>query len=75
MSEQWTLRVDPSVCRCNAMCVAVAPELFTLADGLAQASVGVIDDSLLETAEGAQELCPTQAITIERLTPTLAAGQ
>jgi len=66
VTDQWLLSVDPAICRCNAVCVSVAPDLFTLHDDAAQAIISPIDDTALDSAEEAQMLCPTGAITIER---------
>jgi ferredoxin len=75
VSDQWLVSVDRAICRCNAVCAAVAPNLFTVHDDAAQAVTTPIDDTALESAEEAQMLCPTGAITIERQAPAPAAEQ
>ena len=57
--------VNLNKCQCYALCVAEAPEIFTLyADGLAEvlsASVTADDEKY---AVAAADLCPMQAIII-----------
>jgi ferredoxin len=58
------ITVDQGLCCSNSLCVAAAPEVFTLKD-VELEYVAEPDDSLRPKVEEAAELCPTEAITIE----------
>jgi ferredoxin len=60
----WELRVDETACRCNAICVAVAPDLFELAGDVARVTRPLIEEADLDPAREAEALCPTQAIAL-----------
>lgn len=59
------IQVDTVRCQGTAMCLAVAPELFTLRDdGIAEVLVDEIGPELASLAEDAILACPTAALTI-----------
>lgn len=54
--------VEHRVCRRHGLCLAMAPEAFTVAaDGRVQPTARA-DEATLEKARQAARLCPTQAI-------------
>lgn len=62
MSGEWTVEVDRETCVGNKMCIAAAPEVFSLVDGKSAArnsrqapSAALVD---------AYESCPVSAITL-----------
>ena len=56
--------VEHRVCRRHGLCLAVAPEAFTVGlDGRIQVT-GRADAAALEKARQAARLCPTQAIRV-----------
>lgn len=58
--------VEHRVCRRHGLCLAVAPEAFTVgSDGRIQVTSRG-DEAALEKARQAARLCPTQAIRIDR---------
>ena len=67
MSARWTVVVDPELCRCNAVCASVAPDVFVVGDEVAELLVPVLDDAQAEAAADAASLCPTDAIVVQRL--------
>lgn len=57
--------VDFKKCQDHAQCVMVAPEIFSQdAEGNLVFDASP-DDSLLDAAEEAADVCPTQAISIQ----------
>jgi ferredoxin len=60
------IAVDFDVCEKHGQCVEAAPELFWFDEAGDLQHRGEADDDLAVTAEDAQFLCPTQAITITR---------
>ena len=62
------VHVDMTKCKSYAQCCFIAPDVFML-----NSKVDVLeytpeaDDSLLEDIKGAQEMCPTKAITFEQV--------
>ncbi|GAA5078336.1 ferredoxin [Thermocatellispora tengchongensis] len=61
-AEKWSLEVDRRRCVGNGMCVAVAPEHFTLTDGRSSPISAQVAPA--EEVTEAFELCPMSAITI-----------
>lgn len=62
-----TISIDAELCVANAMCVAIAPDIFELAPGAAVSVVklSVTDDvELMELAREAEESCPREAILL-----------
>lgn len=56
--------VEHRVCRRHGLCLAVAPEAFSVgADGRIQVTARA-DDAALTKARQAARLCPTQAIQV-----------
>jgi ferredoxin len=58
--------VDPELCEANAVCVALAPELFELPDGgTARVRIPLPPEELRGLAEDAAAGCPRAAIRID----------
>lgn len=58
--------VDQDVCIGCGLCVGVCPEVFEMNDnGLSEAMVDEVEESLQETAEEAMNACPVDAISIQ----------
>ncbi len=56
--------VEHRVCRRHGLCLAMAPEAFTVApDGRVQPTARA-DDAAIDKARQAARLCPTQAIKV-----------
>ncbi len=62
MTDTWALEVDRRRCVGNGMCVAVAPEHFTLADGRSAPVTAQVSPA--EEVLEAFEMCPMSAITV-----------
>jgi len=60
--EGWHLAVDRDTCIGSGMCAGIAPELFTLADGISVPlrSPAPPDPAAVDAAES----CPVEAITV-----------
>ncbi len=60
--------VDGARCQGHARCVALAPQLFDIADDSENAHVlnnGEVTDSLVETAQLAVGVCPERAVVFQ----------
>jgi ferredoxin len=59
----WRLTVDGDTCIGSGSCAGIAPDLFTLADGVARAVPAPItpDPAAIDAAES----CPVEAITVQ----------
>jgi ferredoxin len=62
MSGEWTLDVDRAVCVGNKMCVAVAPDVFEIVDGVSTVRTNRIAPS--PAVADAYESCPVSAILL-----------
>lgn len=59
------VQVDTSRCQGTAMCLAVAPELFTLQpNGVAEVLVDEVSPEFAALAEDAVQVCPAAAVAI-----------
>ncbi|MCW2495302.1 ferredoxin [Jatrophihabitans sp.] len=59
------VHVDVSRCESNAVCLAMAPEVFDLGDdGLVTLLVEDVDDALRSRVEGAVAGCPREVISL-----------
>jgi ferredoxin len=58
----WRLEVDRDRCIGSGMCAGMAPDHFTLVDGVSVPSAGPVppDDAVIDAAES----CPVEAITV-----------
>lgn len=56
--------VDRDICQNHGQCVFVAPAIFRLEDQGLMVYTADPEDSLLEDAEEAADVCPLQAITV-----------
>lgn len=58
--------VDEDTCIGCGLCESVCPEVFKMNDdGKSEAYVDEVSDSLVESAQDAQDQCPVSAITVE----------
>lgn len=58
---------DADACACHGQCCSAAPELFEFDDdGNLVVKITEPGEELWEAAEDAADLCPVQAITLER---------
>jgi ferredoxin len=65
----YRLTIDQHVCTASGLCTRAAPMLFrTGTDGRTEVIGATVDDDLRWVAEEAVQRCPTQAISIERIT-------
>jgi ferredoxin len=55
--------VDEDVCIGSGNCQAIAPDIFSVRDGIAHVRVGEVPEGLEEKAQEAMDNCPVQAIT------------
>lgn len=61
------ISVNKDLCMENGQCVAAAPDLFSLTDdGELLVLYASVPDALIDKAEQAVRLCPTQALQIDR---------
>jgi ferredoxin len=71
--DRLEVTIDPLVCACTGYCVQIAPAVFDLTD---EGPTVILDPhppmDLLPELREAENLCPTQAITVEL---TAGAGQ
>ncbi|MDR0879620.1 MAG: ferredoxin [Clostridioides sp.] len=59
-------KVDPDVCIACGACTGICPEIFSMGDeGFSVAKEGEIEESLIGSAQEAEETCPVDAITVE----------
>jgi ferredoxin len=65
MSHAVRIEVDHDKCVGSRICVAIAPNVFTL-DENGQATVADPAGDTLESIHAAAEGCPVSAITVER---------
>lgn len=58
----WLVHVDPRRCVGAGICAGLAPERFTLVDGVSRATAEDVspDDAVIDAAES----CPVEAITV-----------
>jgi len=58
----WRLAVDGDTCIGSGMCAGIAPDLFTLSNGVSRAEPNPIapDPAAIDAAES----CPVEAITV-----------
>ncbi|MFB4303875.1 ferredoxin [Actinomadura sp. NTSP31] len=59
---EWTVEVERAVCVGNKMCVAVAPDVFEMAEGKSRARTARVRPS--ESVVDAYESCPVSAIVV-----------
>ena len=59
------IKVDFDLCESNALCEAMAPEVFELDDDDRLVYVAEPDDGLIDAVEEAARACPVQAIFLE----------
>ena len=58
----WRLTVDADDCIGSGMCAGIAPELFTLVDGVSRPVSGAVAPD--QAAVDAAESCPVEAIAV-----------
>lgn len=58
------LRVDPHLCEGHALCVEIAPEIFTVSDDDVATGIEHPTDNQIQTVQAAIDACPRGAISI-----------
>jgi ferredoxin len=69
MTGPRAVRVDPRLCEAHALCIDIAPEIFDLADDVAE-SVGPPDATRRHEVDAAIAACPRQAISWADVPPS-----
>ena len=59
------VKVDPSLCTAQGMCIELCPEVFELASEIAEVKMNPVRKECEKACREAAESCPTGAITIE----------
>lgn len=76
LPHSFRVRVDATRCESNALCVAIAPELFALGDDdTAVVLVDLLTDQQREFAIHAVRNCPTHALRLDEVTRYGGPGQ
>lgn len=55
--------VDQDVCIGSGNCMAIAPDIFQVKDGVAHVRIGTVPEGLEGQAREAMDNCPVQAIS------------
>jgi ferredoxin len=64
-ASQRRVRVDPRLCEGHALCIDLAPEVFSLPDDDVAICDAQPSDELWDKVNAAMDACPRGAITIE----------
>lgn len=63
-AERKRLRVDPQLCEGHALCIEIAPEIFTVSDDDVATGIEHPSDDQREAVQAAIDACPRGAISI-----------